>query len=636
MKFTDFLKRSFNLKIFSLNRIKYEELWNDALSNVKKVYSETGETFNSSSPFAQLLSVILHLGRMIIYYIEDSITGLNIKTAWRPDQIRGLARLTGHNPGRSIAARASIRIVYSGSADNDYYGQTCYIPNKVKLYNSYNGLTYTVLFGADTLKYPMVANPLSEGFNANIIQGTVKFQQATGSGEELQSFNFAERNYNTIDEYYVNVYVNGERWEIVSSLLDMGYQQKACVVKTGQTGGLDIFFGNDDMGAIPPSGAAIICEYLVTSGVNGNISKELIDTDNWSFQDSGYLSDGTELRLDDLFKIELTSDIIFGTPQENVLLTQEIAPHVSRSMVLANTTSYKYFLLRMNMFSIVDVIQGFNSYTDYEAEIQAKNAYSDYMTATTTYKSLLKTYGSSSEITISALETVNQKRKVFKNAARKVNIARMDDNTVYLFLIPDIRNRIGSSNYFTCDESVFSFSNDEKYNILNLIDMSGQSIITVENKIIEPKLPRFSLNIQIRIWDTYKFSNVREVILSKLSDYFLSSSRRDRIPLSDIISLVDGTDGVDSANAFFDADSENYLIYDISGKDTTNNGIDDFGDIILSRTITSNGKNITINDIYPLIRGGFTNANGLYYSKEQTWDELSALNISLIGTSTVK
>ena len=71
----------YDLKIFKLNRLKYEELWNDAIAWVKKTYNVSEQQFTMASPFAQLLSVILHLGRMIFYYIEDSITGLNIKTA---------------------------------------------------------------------------------------------------------------------------------------------------------------------------------------------------------------------------------------------------------------------------------------------------------------------------------------------------------------------------------------------------------------------------------------------------------------------------------------------------------------------------------------------------------------------------
>ena len=35
-----------------------------------------------------------------------------------------------------------------------------------------------------------------------------------------------------------------------------------------------------------------------------------------------------------------------------------IAPHVSRSFVLANETNYKYFFKRMNMFSTIEVIRG--------------------------------------------------------------------------------------------------------------------------------------------------------------------------------------------------------------------------------------------------------------------------------------
>ena len=75
----------YDLKIFKLNRLKYEELWSDAITWVKKTYNTTAEQFTMASPFAQLLSVILHLGRMVFYYIEHAITGLNIKTAFRPD-----------------------------------------------------------------------------------------------------------------------------------------------------------------------------------------------------------------------------------------------------------------------------------------------------------------------------------------------------------------------------------------------------------------------------------------------------------------------------------------------------------------------------------------------------------------------
>lgn len=73
------------IKIFKLNRIKFQELYKDAVDYIKASYKAVGQKFNTASPFGQILQVVLHLGRMIFYYIEDSITGLNIKTAYRPD-----------------------------------------------------------------------------------------------------------------------------------------------------------------------------------------------------------------------------------------------------------------------------------------------------------------------------------------------------------------------------------------------------------------------------------------------------------------------------------------------------------------------------------------------------------------------
>jgi hypothetical protein len=42
----------YDLKIFKLNRLRYEELWNDALNWVKETYNAANEQFTMSSPFA--------------------------------------------------------------------------------------------------------------------------------------------------------------------------------------------------------------------------------------------------------------------------------------------------------------------------------------------------------------------------------------------------------------------------------------------------------------------------------------------------------------------------------------------------------------------------------------------------------
>lgn len=66
----------------------------------------------------------------------------------------------------------------------------------------------------------------------------------------------------------------------------------------------------------------------------------------------------------------------------------------------------------------------------------------------------------------------------------------------------------------------------------------------------------------------------------------MNYSRKDIIPLSDIVSIFENdVEGIDSVRVSFDADTNNQNIYG-QGK----YGIDEFGDIMLSRTITdSNG-----------------------------------------------
>ena len=617
----------YDLKIFKLNRLKYEELWSDAVTWVKKTYNTTSEQFTMASPFAQLLSVILHLGRMVFYYIEDSITGLNIKTAYRPDQIRGLARLSGHNAGRAIAARGAVKIMYVDTGNMDLNGQVCFIPNRTKILSAFGGLTYTILFGADTAQITMTAGNFVE---ATIIQGVLKYQAATASGGPLRSYNFTERNYAEIDEYFINVYVNGELWDKVDSLIDMGFNQKACMVKTGINGGIDIVFGNGTMGKMPIQGSTIYVEYVVTDGVTGNLPKDVVNSDTYfEIQGVGYTKDGQEVSLNDNFKIICQTNIIFGSDQEDIQLTQLIAPHASRSFVLANEINYRYFFKRMNQFSTIEIIKG---YTQKEANYMAHLNYDVYNTM---YKNTFKewqeavsVYGEQSNEALQIYEQVQDILSKRNFAKQQIEDTDFADNTVYILLIPDLRKRISTtSNYFTVDESLFTLSEDEQQNIINLIDNSGQRIITVENKLLKPKCPRFAVNAQVKIWEGYNIQSIYASCLNALSNYFIQFDRNDIIPVSDIIALFENIDGIDSVNVWFDADVENQSIYSIRNF----YGIDEYGDILLTRTYQDiNGNTKNVRDILPIIRGGFTSPDGTSYSNVQSFDSLSAFNLTLI------
>ena len=100
------------------------------------------------------------------------------------------------------------------------------------------------------------------------------------------------------------------------------------------------------------------------------------------------------------------------------------------------------------------------------------------------------------------------------------------------------------------------------------------------------------------------------------------------IPLSDLTAILEGIDGIDSVKMWFDADQNNQEIYGKPGF----YGIDDFGDVVLTRTYsTAGGITKTVRDIIALFRGGFTSPDGIQYSDVQSYENTSAFNMNVIS-----
>jgi hypothetical protein len=613
------------MSIFSTARIRFSELYDDALNFLKTTYGNLGQYFTMSSPMGQLLQVILNLGRMIIFYIEDSITELNIKTATRPQSILGLSSLTGHNPSRAIAARGTLRFTYNGQKP-DTLSNIISIPNYTQLTNNQNGLTYTIVLAGEELRLDLTSK--NNYVDANIVQGTVEYQQATGTGDPLQSFNFQTKKGANIDNYFVNVYVDGKIWPKVDSILDMVFNQEGVMVKTGQTGGIDIFFGSGYNGKAPRMGSVILVEYLITDGEAGNVTS--IDSNlknTWKFVTTGFGANSVPVNLNKILTVSIKNDILFGTLSEPIYLTRLLGPHASRSFVLANSNNYIYFLRKLNIFTVIDAIPGFATFEDQYALDKYNQSQSTYETLNSEYLQLCSTYGVGSARVVAKKTEVDNAQKQVYYYQNLMNEQKKDDNTVYLFLVPDVNKRITTSeNYYTCNMNAFQLTTNEKRAILDLIEESGQRILTVDNAILNLQYPRFTLNMSLILWEGTIYDNVRQDIITKTSDYFLRNTRRDRIPVSDLIKIIEGIDGVDSVNVWFDASKDNYDIY------KTFYGIDDFGDIILERYVKDAfGNNVAVKDLYPIIRGGFENAEGTWYEDSLTKNVLSSMNIQVRG-----
>ena len=153
-------------------------------------------------------------------------------------------------------------------------------------------------------------------------------------------------------------------------------------------------------------------------------------------------------------------------------------------------------------------------------------------------------------------------------------------------------------------------------------------MITTDVEILSPKIANFAINCFIQIWEGYDFNSVKNSIIDNVSNYLINNTRRDRMPISDLIKVVENVDGVDSVTIMFDADRNNDKIYG-----ENNYGIDEFGDIILTRYLRDENSNlIEIKDILPMFRGGFTSINDIEYT-EDLFEGIGPINISLRGIS---
>lgn len=477
-------------KFLSRSRIKANEMIDDIRSYVTRVYGQAGTMFTSASPFSQILDVLSEISKLIFFYVEDATVEQNILTAQNPESIYGLSRLAGHDSFRGAAASGEIKLRLSVMNLDDIAGDALNIPADAKIRSNDNGLVYTLKTSNDQFR---LEKSNSNYIYVPVIQGEYESQTLTSTGESFQSYNVITKHMTDHDE--IRVMVNSSLWTKYDSLYDMKKDTQGYIVKTGITGGLDIYFGNGSFGEIPVEGASITVEYLKIDGAMGNLNgrKDL----TFKFETEGTDSLGNSHDLNELLEFSFTTAPKMGANQENIELTKLIAPLQSHSFVLATPDNYEHFLSRYGLFSYLDA---YNTTDD---------GYLD------------------------------------------------DDNVIYLFMLPNTVKKLqNNKDYFSLDPSEFFFTEIEKEGIMGLLEKSGRQMVTTEVKIVDPKPQYFRMDIKVRYFEGYQKANLYTEIRSKVSEYLINITRRDRLPKSDIVAIIEGIEGIDSVNVKFTSEKE--------------------------------------------------------------------------------
>jgi len=550
------------MNIFKKNNILINGLLSDTFSFLQDTYNQTTNLFTVASAWGQILFVLQNLSQMILYFIEDSITELNIEQATRDYSVRSLARIAGYDPGRASTAQGEVSIAWNGR-ESDVGGGSIIINNYAQIRCQENGKIYSLVFGSTRVTIPLSSN--STPLQVKIAQGDFLTSIVTGTGYALQSFNLPSSTGSYLDQFYVDVYVNEEKWKKYDSLYDIPLNGKGFMVRSGIQEGLDVYFGNSNFGMVPQRGSRIKIEYLQTAGISGNANSTPEKPLTYRFVSTGTDLFGQEVDLNNYISVTNLIDPSFGTNPETTNLIRLVAPKTSRSFVFANPQNYEIFLSKLNIFS---QIQAFSTFDD------------DYLD---------------------------------------------DDNVVYIFLVPDITLNISSNqDYFDVPVSSFILTNSQKAKILNLIEDSGSMIATTVVKIVQPIVTRYVANVVITMFAGFDPETIKQTIRNKISEYMLNLKRRDFIPKSDIIAIVESVEGVDSVSFYFvgQKNEENQTLLsgliNISQEQINQQvGLNEFGDIVIGR-----------NELV-VLRGGWKDRNGIFYQEGIVQGKPSALNISI-------
>jgi hypothetical protein len=552
------------MNIYQKNNILISGLLSSTYNFISKTYSQSKNLFTVASAWGQIMFVFQNISQLILYFIEDSITELNMEQATRDYSVRSLARISGYDPKRTTTSQGEV-IVSWNSSNSQAGGGSVIIPRNTQIRNQQNGQIYTLIIPSDRITIPLSSQSQPQTFK--VVQGNFESTNFTSTGASLLSFNVPSVSGQNIDHFYVDVFVNEEKWRRYDSLYDIPLNAKGFIVKSGISNGIDVYFGNSFFGQIPQAGSRVRIEYLSNLGIKGNVYSTQNNPLTWKFSTSGTDLYGASLDLNQYLNIVNSLDPDFGTDADATSLIRIVAPKTSRAFVFANAESYEIFLNKLGIFS----------------QIQAYSTFED--------------------------ENLD------------------DDNVVYIYLVPDITLNIASNqDYFSVPVQNFIVTQAQKTRILNLIEDSGSMIATTVVQIVDPVVKRFIMNITISIFEGFDPNTIKQEIRNKISEYMLNLKRRDKIPRSDMIAIVESVSGVDSVYAEFISEEDQESLKDLqktAGPDVTVNyqssSIDSFGDIII-------GKNQLV-----IFRGGWSDLDGNNYTVSPVGGSLGPINITIEG-----
>ena len=609
--------------VFNYLSTKYEDLSNQLMTWLKQQQNKSDIVFTDASPYGQMVNTNKEVYSNSILYVKNSVNQFTIDNATDDRVITNLARISGSDPTRSISATGTIRLKLKVGTNisEEISGSKIKIYDRTQIKNKSNNLFYNIVLGSEYSIYEILPDTT---ILLNVIQGKYESQNYTGSGLKMQSYQVVVNSTQNIENFNYAIFYNGILLNKRDHMYDMLPNELAYWTRTGFSGGLDVYFGTGDYGFIPDIGSIIEVRYILSDGKNGNILNN--KTNDFTFIGDVFDNDGNNVNVENIFNVTIENDITFGSDKENKTLTKNIIPYVSRNFVLATPPQFIFQLKKQNKFSLI------NAYNVLDDKNTNSNSYIDNF--------ITMTFGNN----VPDIEKVRENMKYY--------FPNVFDNVMYLFLIPNIKNYFqGDFNYFNIPLDAFYMDDYEKNKTLDYLKMMGTMSLTTSVKIIDPILSFYIMNVYVRRNTNILEDNLRNLIISNVSDYFVNNDRFDRIVRSDIIRLIKNMDGVDGVNVeFISKKNEDYHRNRTQENKNTNIPYTNISssDQYLYPIATDptrydvnrllgldpiQGDIITEKNELAILRGGWYNRSQIFYNDIPIINGLSSINIIWTGVN---
>jgi len=231
-----------------------------------------------------------------------------------------------------------------------------------------------------------------------------------------------------------------------------------------------------------------------------------------------------------------------------------------------------------------------------------------------------------------------------------VNAYSDEFSNIFIVATPNIKLfKNANSNYFNVDIKAFELDDYEKQKIDSYLRIAGNIQLTKRYTIKSPALSYYIMNVFIITYSDATDEVVNSQIYDKVSEYFLNFNRLDRVPKSDLVSLIAEIKEIHSLDiSFVSRKNEEYHKNQMlssqnatTNPNNTTNGVPNANPDYNPQTVL--GIDPVVGDILfepseiPIIRGGWYDRNDNFYSMEMSGTgNLKSINIYKTKTIDVK